>query len=120
MLVEQLLTPMGEAGPHGVEVVSIGAVERETFIGVALQHGEEVGQDVPVEAGIGLLGKLTQALAGVATRRDRSVDVEEVARLGSGEERGHLAGDDIVGVQTGPMFIWTGGCARQLAASSTL
>jgi hypothetical protein len=66
---------------------------------IALQHCQQVGQNSAVKAGVGLLSEVEQLLTRITARHFSGIDIKEVSRLGPGEQRGHLASDNVIDMQ---------------------
>jgi hypothetical protein len=96
--LKELLAPIRKAGPQRGHVFIADAVTCEAPVGVAIEDGEQVGEDPPVKSGVRLFGELTESFSAVSSGRHGGIDVEEVARFCSGEQRRHFAGDNVIRV----------------------
>jgi len=60
---EECSAPVGEPGSERMDVLGLCPVGGQSSVGVALQHREDPGEDVPVEAGVCLFGEAADSLA---------------------------------------------------------
>ena len=75
------------------------AVFGEVLIVEAVDAAQHAGEELPIEAGVGVVGEFAKLVEGVTAAGERGVDVEEVAGGGAVVQRVHLAGHDVVGMQ---------------------
>jgi hypothetical protein len=60
---EERSAPVGKPGSERLDVLGSCPVGGQSPVGVALQHREDLGEDVPVEPGICLFGEEAHSLA---------------------------------------------------------
>lgn len=117
--MDQARAPTLDPLTQGCHVLRPDAVLGEVLIVEAVDAAEHRGEQLTVEAGVGVVGEVAELIEGVATAGDRRVDVEEVASGGAVVQCVILPAMTSSGCRTGPMSICTGGWARQFATSST-